>query len=197
MGITKVAIDFSISSGPYRTICFAGGAGLHSLVYHLSALLQKSVKDKHTGWQCTAASIITVMTETLFGACTAWQPSVWLDTASEDPEEVKVVAPLLERLQEDLVCDELWGVPSHNTISDPANTALSPQVTHSLQKALPLDSSYYKQALTRMKALALLTKQALKLFLGKISLTHQETALNVPQPAQTENLVILQATQMV
>lgn len=105
----------------------AGGLGLQGLVEHLVSLLEKIVAQGKPVWQCQAASVITVLTEVVFGASPAWHPVKWLDAACQRPTGT-VVLPLVEQLQEGFFQDKLWGVPSQNNAQDADAPKLSPQV---------------------------------------------------------------------
>ena len=116
----------------------AGALSLQAILECLTSLLQKAVSGQAPPgqaslWQCRAASVITVMTEILFGTSAIWQPLTWLDLPSRDAPAAEAILPMLEQLQEMFVCDELWGIASHNEASgDQASQPSSPQVRDSM-----------------------------------------------------------------
>ena len=128
----------------------AGGLGLQSIVDQLSSILHDSAEKQVSGvlvssWQCQAASVVTVMTELIFGASIVWQPHVWLDACSKEAPAAETLVPMLEHLLEELTGSQLWGVPSHNAnASDddgPTGQRLSPQVSHSPYHLCSWDSN--------------------------------------------------------
>ena len=104
-----------------------GGIGLQSLVDRLASTLQKMVAQGMSYWQCQAASVVTILTEIVFGASSAWYPDIWLDVGCQGLADTANLLPLIERLQEDFTQDDLWGITSHNSAHSDA-LKLSPQV---------------------------------------------------------------------
>ncbi len=82
---------------------------------HLVSRLHKVVAQGVFGWQCQAASLVTVLAEMLFGASPAWRPSFWLGVSCQGAADTAVLLPIIERIQEDFTREELWGILSQNS----------------------------------------------------------------------------------
>ena len=106
----------------------AGGIGLQSLVDHLADRLQKVVSEGLASWQCQAASVVTVLSEVVFGASLAWHPTVWLEAGCQGVTDTAVLQQLVEQLQENFTQDRLWSIPSQLSALPPDVLPLSPQV---------------------------------------------------------------------
>ena len=124
-----------------------GGSVLRSLVDALLSQLRKAQRhaQKHSqrrastrvynaaqqGWQLQAASVVTVLSETLFGASTAWQPPHGstaaaqqdggqhdgISTQSRSSNATDELQALVILVEEEWVKEPLWGLPTSSAAS--------------------------------------------------------------------------------
>lgn len=68
-----------------RLAADAEGHAMRSLVDHLLTELRMCRPSgaglRSSDWQCTAASIVTVLSEIIYGASAGWRPRGWLASA--------------------------------------------------------------------------------------------------------------------
>lgn len=115
----------------------ADANALRGLVHHLLDALGRlpahpqGLVTSASSWQCQAASLVVLLSETVFGASSAWLPTSWLgaDVEGISADSALALADLVGEIQEEFVRTELWGVQTSNlTLTDDENAHhLTPQ----------------------------------------------------------------------